>query len=396
MNKLLALTLFVLLLVPGVSALTVDVLTTDPAPLQAGSFADITLELESSVQEQTYTNLRVGLTETDFIRVISQTDGEFGTFRPGRAATFTFRIFVAEDTPEGFLDLELYAESDTLQRSSYDRRVFVQESDTKPELYIGAIKTTPKQLLPDTDDVTVEVTVQNLGDKDAELVRAELDSEDTITSSYSYSLEDSVATIASGGEAVFTFTLDIDETVRDAIPARLDLRYRTEEVGTSNYQTITESIPFTLEIVKAPFLEIVSVEQQDGFAGGSTENVLRVGIQNTGEAEAEEVRVRIIPDISYPFIFDVTTQYVASTIAPGDTVYVNYEAEVTDEAQDNTYSITTKLESLVGESRYTREDELSIKTVPGESIPTALIAGAVIAIVLVLAVIIGIRARKRK
>ena len=259
MNKLLALIALVLLIVPGASALTVDVLATDPAPLQAGSFADVTLELESSVQEDTYSNLDVGLVETEFIRVISDTDGEVGTFRPGRAATFTFRIFVAEDTPEGFIDLEFFAEADNLQRSSYDRRVFVQEADTKPELFIGAIKSTPKQLLPDTDDVTVAVTVQNLGDKDAELVRAELDSEETISSSYSYSLEDSVASIASGQEATFTFTLDIDESVRDAVPARLNLRYRTEEVGTSNYETITESIPFELEIVEAPFLEIVSV-----------------------------------------------------------------------------------------------------------------------------------------
>jgi hypothetical protein len=396
MKKFLVFLALVALLVPGASALTLDVLTTDPAPLQAGSFADVTIEIESAPSEEPFTNLNIGLVETPYIRPISTTDGEFATFRPARVATFTFRIFIEENIPEGFIDLEFYAESDGLERSTYNRRVFIQESDSEPELYIGSIKTTPKELLPDTDDVRVDITLQNLGDKDAELVKATLISGDLITPAYSYSMEDSVSSIPSGGQATLSFVINIDEEAMESLPAKVELRYRSEDVGSSDYITSTVQIPFDLQIVPAPFLEIVSIEQLDSFQGGSTENRVRVGIQNNGLAQAEEVRVRIIPDISYPFIFETTTQYVASTIQPGDISYVLYVAEVTDDAQSNNYTITTKLESLVGDARYTREDVLVLETTPGDSLPPMFIAIGIIAVVLILAIYIGVRARKRK
>lgn len=396
MKQLLVFVALLLLVLPAASALTLNVLTTNPAPLQAGTFADVTLELESATGETTHTNLDVNVIESEVIKVVSANQGEFDIFRPGRVATYTVRIFVAENTPEGYVDLEFVATSDQLTKQEFSERVFVQEAESKPELYIGSVTSIPQELLPDTDDNEIEVTIQNLGDTDAELLRATLQVPEGITAAYSYSLEDSISSVSSGGEGTFTFTFDIDETVQESVAANLQLRYRYEEPGRSSYETQTTVIPLNIEIVEAPLLVIDSVEQLSSFAGGSTENKVKVGITNKGLVAAEEVRVRVVPDISYPFIFETTTQYVSSNIAPGKTAYVMFTTEVTSEAQDQEYTLTTKLDSLVGEARYTREDTLALTTTSKQSVPKSVIAFAVIGVVILFAVIIGIRARRRK
>lgn len=393
MKKILLLISILLLITPLTQAITLDVLTTNPAPVQAGEFADITVEIESATTESTYTDLQISLKETNYLSVISMTSGQFDTLRPGRVATFTFRVYVDDTLPQGFIDLDFTGKAKSLDQE-FKERIFVQSAETAPELSIGSIKTTPNKLLPDTDDNVILVTLQNLGDKDAELVTATLKQADGMQSAYSYSLRDSVSSIPSGEQVTLEFTTDILENIQEHIPTVLNLQYRSEQSDT--YKTYTVSLPLDLELVPAPYLEITNVEQENSFQGGTTENDVVVTLTNNGPVEAEEVRIRIIPDISYPFIFDATTQYVSSTIKPGESARAVFTAEVTEDAMNANYSLTAKLESLVGSARYTREDTMQLATKQGESIANSTVAYIVIGIVIALAVFIGIQARKRK
>ncbi len=395
--KLVYLLTIVLFALPLTSALTLDVLSTNPAPLQAGEFADITFEIRSDLQEQEYNNLKIDIRETNYLEVVSFSQDTFETFRAGRSAVITARVFINHDLPDGMFDIFFVAQSDNFDEKRFTRRLFIQQAETLPDLRVGMIRTTPNKLLADTTDNEVVVTLQNLGNTDAKLVRAELlVDEEKVSPSFSFSLEDNVASIPAGQEAQLRFTLDIEENVMESVPATLQLRYRARMSGRMNYESFTTQLPVQLELVPTPFLEISSVEQLSNFRGGTTENRMRVGITNTGQREAREVRVRIIPDISYPFIFSSTTQYVSAQINPGETQYVFFETEVTRDAEDRDYTVTVRLESLVGQTRYARETFMSVETRARDPISTSTIATIIILLVVVLAVIVGLRARKRK
>lgn len=391
LTKLLLLVALVVFLVPSALAVSVSVLSTDPAPLQAGDFADVTVQVSSGINEQRYDELKLSVKETNFIKVISNNEKSWVDFVSGRSATHTFRVYIEENLPTGAVDFSFVVETDTGTFDSEDR-VFVQDSDSKPELSIGSIKTTPKELLPDTDDNQITITVQNLGDKDAELVKATLVSDsELVKPSYSFSLQDSTASIASGEQEELTFTIDLKETTENEIPSQLQLQYRSKTNGGSDYETINTIIPFDLEIIDAPLLKIVEVKQVDSFIGGSTENEVLIGIKNEGNTDAEEVRVRLVPDVSYPFLFELTTQYVSSNIKPGETAYVSFVTEVQDSADSRDYAITAKLESLIGETRYVREDVVSLHTEPGKEVPVKTISIVIISLIILVGAFIGYR-----
>lgn len=390
-SKIALLLIMSLVLVQVSVALSVSVLSTDPAPLQAGDFADITIQVTSSINEQKYDEVRIDFKETNFIRVVSSYEKLWTNFESGRSATHTFRIFIEDDLPTGSIDFEFDIATEQ-GKFSVEDQVFVQDADSNPELFIGKVQSTPKELLPDTDDNEITITVQNLGDKDAELVRAKVVSDkEIIKPAYSFSLEDTLSSIPAGSQEELVFTIDIEETTLTEIPSRLELLYRSDSANGVDYETINTVIPFNLEIIEAPLLRVVEVNQVDSFVGGSTENEVLIGIKNEGLTEAEEVRVRLVPDVSYPFLFELTTRYVSSNIQPGETAYVSFKTEVQDSADARDYTITAKLESLIGETRYVREDVVSITTTPGKELPIQSISLVIIAVIIIVGAIIGFK-----
>lgn len=389
--------LIALLLVPSALAINIELLNTNPAPILAGDYADVTIRVEKEANDGPAQEVVLGIEETGFITPISEMGRRLTNFRSGDTITHTFRLFFSEDLAEGFIDLPVLVQFDggTIRE---EFRIFVQEAESDPELYVGEVKTIPNELLPDTDNNKLHVVLQNLGDKDADLLRAELQIDhEGVTPSYSYSFVDSVSSIPSGDERTLEFTIDLDETTRETIPATIALRYRVEQDVGDNYETYSSRIPFDLPIVQAPFLQIVNVTFIDSFQAGSTENRVRVTIRNSGEEDAEEVRVRALPDISYPFIFELTTEYVASKIEPGETAQVEFSMEVVRDAQAREYPTTVRLESLVGETRYSQDDTMMLVAREGKKLSVGSAGMLIIAAAILLSLYLGYRTlRKRK
>ncbi len=391
--KRISVLLLAILLIPMSLALEVELLSTDPAPVNAGEYADLTFRFTKAATESFANDIVFEIEETQFV-IPTENDIPINGLTYNDFVTKTVRVFFSDSTPEGFLDVKTNIASGNTQLER-DISVFIQEEQSNPELFVGSVRTTPRELLPDTDNNELLITLQNLGDKDAELVRAELIPQSNYAKpSYAYSLLDSVSNIRAGSEEELFFVLDLEEEVRKAIDARLELQYRAEKDSGSNYDTFSESISFIIPVQESPYLEVVDYEQKSSFATGSTENVIRVAIKNTGIEDAEEVRVRAIPDISVPFIFELTTEYVASEIEPNETAYVEFTMEVLD-AQIREYPITVRLEALVGETRYSREDFFVVTPTQGTSIGTSTIAFVVVGLAIVAAVILGLRMRRK-
>lgn len=398
--KVVAMTVLATAILPLVHAVDVQLINTDPAPIEAGEYADVTIRFTKDAEDAENFATTFAIEETDFIIPVSERTFSLNRFRSGDVITHTFRLYFDERLPEGYVDIPAIIIADDLVQNA-DLRVFVEEADTNPELYVGSVETTPNELLPDTDDNDLHVTIQNLGDKDAELVRVELVPRSPhVKPSYAYSMLDSVATIAAGDEETLEYTIDLDVEARGELPMELLLRYRAQRSVGDAYDVFEERLPFTLPVADAPLLTVVNVTYLDSFQAGSTENRVRVAIRNDGSEEAEEVRVRAIPDISYPFIFELTTEYVASEIPSGETANVEFRVEVLRDAAEREYPVTLRLESLVGETRYARDDTMDLIATPGREIDPQRVGIGIIVVALIASAWLGFviwkRRRRRK
>ncbi len=390
--------IFMVMLLSIFSAYSFDIslVKSNPAPITAGEYADITLRFTNpttDIRKDVY----LGIKNTDDIYSLSSNDVYYKNVYGGEEVTKTFRVFFSEDIPEGYVNLVVTAKYGTVNIEK-NVLVFVQDDNSNPEFYIGQVVSTPDELLPDTDNNMLTVTLQNLGDKDADLVSATLTVDsDKVTPSNSYSFTDSVSEITSGSESDLEFKLDIDEGVYGDIPANLNLRYRAQKSVGSSYDTFEKSIPFNIEIADAPFLKVTNVEALDGFGIGTSENKLKVTIKNEGTDEAKEVRVRVVPDSSYPFSYEQLTEYVTSKIEVGEEAVVIFKVEVLSTADAKSYPTTVLIESLVDQTRYTREDTITVD-VKGEE-PKSFTQIGLIILVLVLIVSFAfayMRIRSRK
>lgn len=387
--KLLPYLVTAMLLVTAATAYDFEIINTDPAPIQAGEYADITIRLTASPLENEYRNMVIQLRDNDDIRIVGDQNINIGSLTARSPITRTFRMYFSDDIPEGEATIPFLIKSNQKDRE-INTRIFIQDAADLPELEIGQVTTVPDTLLPDTDNNELNIVLQNLGEREAQLVKAELHTNETgITESTAYSLTDSVSSIQDGQEATLDFTIDVDEAVRDDVPATLHLRYRSKRSATDTYEQFTKDIPLRLPIDDAPFLEI-SQANITPIPQGTTENDVTFTVTNTGSETADEVRIRLFPDISYPFIFEATTLYISSELPPGESVTQQATLEVTDDAQLRDYPIRAELESLVSEALYTRDDTLTVRVTDGTGFSTRTVGIGIIATVVLIGTGLGI------
>jgi hypothetical protein len=385
-------TILIVLLIPvTTTALTSTILSTDPAPLEPGEYAEITVRLESNPGESELTNVELTPIETDLIRPISQPT-TYSTIQEGDIVTATFTIYVEDDTPEGTIPflLELKADQST---QTFDKRVSVTDDLDDPELRIGAVETTPNEIIQDTEDNELSLTVNNLGDQAAKQVTAELQETDDLTESYAYSLRDTASQIDANDQHAFTYTFDVSEHRQDPIDTTLNLEYR--EDNDDGDRIVDDTLDLTIPVANAPYLTVTDVTTPD-LKPGSVDNTVEVTVTNNGSADAEEVRVRLFPDISYPFIFETTTRYVASTLKPGDNATVTYDVEVLSDASPRDYQITTELESLVNTNRYERQDTITVPVSDASAQSYNWVPYAAVAAIILIAVLLGVYQYRRR
>lgn len=383
-----------MLMVTSSFALTAEILNTDPSPIVAGDYADITIRftntaVSSNNNDNILTDVYFEVEKTDLILPVSSSLNRINKLLNGESVTRTFRVYFSDDLKQGNINLPVIIGYNGIKIKK-DLSIFILDSLSKPDLYIGKINTIPNELLQDSKNNKLDISLQNLGDKSADLVKAELVVDKRIIPSYSYSMQDSVSSIKGNSQNNLEFVVDIEKNVSGNVPAKLKLRYRTNiGVDSSDYKIYSKVINFTIPVTPAPYLVVDSVESLTDMKIGTTEQKIKVRIRNDGLEDANEVRVRIVPDISYPFIFEKTTQYVASKIKPGDYADVIYKLEITKDAEAKNYSSIVVIESLVEDSRYSREDIVTILPVENEKTSKSVIAYIIVVLIILVSLIIG-------
>ena len=382
--------LTLLLITPVTTASTLDILSTDPAPVEPGDVIDVTVRI-SMESDRTISDATLRVLQTDLVKQIG-TSESYTNIQQGDIITATIPIVISEDAPEGNIPVLLELRGDEDYTKTFNKRINVVNEIENPFLSVGSIKTTPQELLQDTEDNKLDITLNNLGDKDAQQVTVTMRDTEGIEPSYTYSLRDSLASINGNEGQTVSFTTDILEDAPQTIETVLDIQYKIVD-DTSQNSIETEEIPITIPLAKGPYLTIENVEQRGSFAPGSTGNELRLTVVNNGEGDAEDARIRIFPDVSYPFIFDATTKYIASVLEPDQNTTVPISVEVTSDAEQRAFPTRTELESRVGSTRYDRSQQIEI-TVQGEQEGTFPTTYVVLGLIGITAVSIGIYRKK--
>ena len=398
LNKIMLSLVLGFMLIGNVFSFSAELLNTNPAPVVAGEYADVTVRFSNDKSDDVKNDVSFGFEDSKYFRVIEGPRDVISKAYEGDYFTKTFRIFFSEDLEKGYIDLPFYVIADG-SKQTFDLELMISGTSVKPNFYIGSVKSTPNELLPDTDNNKLKVVLQNLGDRDAELVSAELIIESELVSEgYAYSLTDSVSSINGGTESELEFTVDLDKEVLGVVSAKIVLNYRYEKAIGDEYEIVKEELPLDIRISSSPVLEISNVELIDNFKSGSIDNRVRLTIKNTGSEDAEDVRVRLSPDISYPFVYNELTQYVTSSIKVGESSIVEFTVEVLNIADARDYGVTANLESIVGDSRYSNEDTVTLSVTEGKKSSVSSTGKTIIALILICSALFGfftIRNRKK-
>ena len=378
--------------IPAYSVIAVEILSTNPSPLIAGDYGDITIKV-SNVQaqesDQDYENVYLDVGENPYVRYVESTGKEISRLRVGEVATRTVRLYVEDSTPEGFFEIPVQIRSGG-DESIYYQPIYIQGEESRADVHIGKVSSQPQSLTRDSIYNTLQVELINLGEKDASSVLVEMKEQgNDLVASYSYSNSQRVGEITQGEVVTAEFVMDISKDVQDYVETELVVTYR-EEVTDGTFEVVTKTLPITVDLAPLPDFEVVSVEQISDFKHETVENIVNVVLKNNGNQKAEDVRIRIIPDKSFPFIFEESTIYAQSQVLPGEEVEVVFKTEVTA-GDPKDYQMRLVVESLVNFDTHVEDEFISITTTQGEDNFNSMYLFIVFGIIIVFTVGIGLR-----
>jgi hypothetical protein len=184
------------------------------------------------------------------------------------------------------------------------------------DFVVGALVTSPDKLIADTKEATLSVNIDNIGKGNAENVKVKLILPAGFKPTYSYSDEDSLGIIETGGSKKADFYVDTDETLKEGdYGAKLEITYKdvNDEANTYRMKNLTLSIP----IKPAPYLVVDSVTTTPSKLMPGNKAEFRINVGNNGTEKAESVSLRVFKDASQPFEFDEKSDFVGK-LEPGE------------------------------------------------------------------------------
>lgn len=376
-------------------AFSLEIIDSNPSPVEVGEYADITIRVTNTGSfEDDKENVMVNVLDNEYFKQVSRKDEQFSFIFGRESFTKTMRVYFSEELKEGYVNIPFEIIFSTENRDNVrqviEEEIFVEGSQENPIIEIGDVETVPGELIPDTKDNELKITLLNLGEKDAELLRAKIISKsDYAIESKTYSFSDMISNLSGSSSNDVEFSFDLLEGARDVVDFDLMLTYRVEKSNEGQFDFFNKTIPFSLTVEKTPYLVVKNVEMIDSFSIGSIENKMMVTIENIGDETAEDVRVRLKPDVSQPFIFEQLSEYVSANIKPGESANVIFTAEVLTDANVVDYELMVEVESMVESSRYSQDDSVLITVTEGEKTDYTSIAYYVIGAILVVSIFIG-------
>lgn len=306
-----------------------------------------------------------------------------------------YKFRVADDAKEGDYTIKLSADSD---RASFEEEYTLRVAEkNESDLVIGTITSSPTRLVSGTDEAEISVTLENIGNADAENTNVELKLPDGFEPSYSYSYRSNLGTVESGSSDTATFYFDIPEGIPGkAYPAKLLIRYKDSSDEDNEYKTIT--LPFDIQIKDKPYFEITSAYTIPSEVRPDKTVEYKIKLKNIGGEKAESVSVKAYKDSSQPFDFDEKSDYVG-TLEPGEEGEAVLKLTIDKDAPAKKYLIDLEIRSIYNDEVLTQEEQAAIEIVSekdkGKITAKGLLVTAAVVIVGLAGYAIGSRKKNR-
>jgi hypothetical protein len=214
----------------------------------------------------------------------------------------------------------------------------------RADFVVGALVTSPDKLIADTKEATLSVNIDNIGKGNAENVKVKLIMPAGFKPTYSYSDEDSLGIIETGGSKKADFYVDTDENLKEGdYSAKLEITYRdvNDEANTYRMKNLTLSIP----IKPAPYLIVESVTTIPAKLIPGDKAEFRINVGNNGTEKAESVSLRVFKDASQPFEFDEKSDFVGK-LEPGENGDAVLKVTVDKNAAAKKYLLDVELRGI--------------------------------------------------
>ena len=370
-------------------ALEVSVNNYDPEPAEAGKFVNVWFKIDNEDNTKT-SELYIDITPKDGLS-LSQGESsrkKVGVIGAASSQTIQYRLEVSDNAIEGPNFVEVNIEQST-GKFSFDLPIEVEEKDRQDvDLEVGLIRSDPTRIKPDDEFVKLDVTLQNLGDTTAKGVQATLKNlPKGMEFSESYSNTELIGNVDADGTKTATFYIDVDESVKPAeYIARMELSYKYKpEEDDDDYLRDSITLPVRIAIKAVPLYEITDVSFEDDQLRAGTKDVrMTITLKNIGEEEGESVRIKVYGKSEQPFEYDVSSNFVAPSLEPGESGQATLQFDIEEDAALQEYLLDFEIKNLIGDDVVTYAKTLPVKVeLPKKksATKTALIVAVVIGIV---------------
>lgn len=342
-NKIILIAMFLMLLLPAVSAYSDSAYLEDyslkTSYESAVSGEVFNLDVEMTNDGDSEKNLTLEFDPEDPFRLVSDEE-EIFSLQPGNSGSKNFRIRVEEDTESKSYDLEFNLDD---ENDDWDDSFDIKVVSDSAEISTGEIVSFPKKILPGSENVKFSVKIKNKGRIGAEDLVAKLKLPEELKPSSSYSNIVHAGDLRSGGATLLDFYFDVEESVKNGVNATLNLDY--EEEGEEK----TENIDIKIPVFPVPQFKIMNIETlSEGINKGSSAKI-KISLKNTGREDAEDVTLKVYEKNSQPFSFKEKSVYIG-TLDKGETGEAVYEFDVESDAEIIPYLVDFQTRSVMGDS----------------------------------------------
>lgn len=321
----------------------------DPYPAEPGKYMTLWIKVQNNGPVSAR-NVTLELLDTYPFSLdpSEQRARTFGEVLPTEPILAEYRVRVDGDALDGRNPIELKIGSDG--RDFFTKSFDIYIESKVVDFAIGGLLSEPESLYSDTENNKIIITLQNIGEAAAKLVRTELMLPDGFSPSDSYSDEYPVGGIESESYGDAIFYMDIDKAVgAGEYLGTLKVYYKDDSDGEYKRKTLQVRIP----VRASPSFEITGVALNPETIGQGMQGIeMRLDILNSGSREAENVNIRVLKEATQPFDFDEKSDFVGN-LGPNETGQATFHFDVDGNADLKKYILDIEI-------RYTQDSNVNI------------------------------------
>jgi len=331
--------------------LKATLLNQDPDSAEPGEYVELRWKIENlaegKMEDVSYTlNVKYPFSFDDSDSAVKTLGDISGYTDDDDYVTLFYKVRVDEDAIEDTYELDLvldgnFGGQNINKVSSFDVRV---GNKKKAVFGVGQIISSPVKLYADTEENKLDITFENIGDENAEVVTVDLILPEGFTPTYGYSNRANLGTVQDSSSKVATFYMDVEDFVAEGnFEATAKITYKDGDSDSNDYKTI--ELPLNLPVKGKPTFEVESVVFEPIEYKAGDKVTMRTIVKNIGSKEADAVSLRSFKETSQPFEFDDKSDFIGK-LMPGESGEAILTFTVDEDAKQKDYLLDLQVRGI--------------------------------------------------